>query len=347
MSATPVLLSHPSSLEHETGAHPEQSGRIAAISAELEGRGWLGWERVASPAVQVETLTAVHTARHVELVRRAAGAGGAQLDPDTVVSAGSYTAALHACGGAVALVDLLLSGSAPTGFSVARPPGHHADVGAAMGFCLFNNVAVATRHALQAHGLERVMVLDWDVHHGNGTNDIFHDDPRVLFVSIHQSPLYPGTGAASDVGSGSGRGFTVNLPVAPGSGDEVFVSLVAHVALALAGLFAPQLVLISAGFDAHGEDPLAQCSVTEAGFAAMASAVVGLGDSVGVPFGAVLEGGYALGALARSVAATMEALGGGGGAAAAGAGGAGDALPVAEESELALARLAAFWPGLA
>jgi acetoin utilization deacetylase AcuC-like enzyme len=177
-----------------------------------------------------------------------------------------------------------------------------------MGFCLFNNVAVAARYALDARGLERVMVLDWDVHHGNGTNDIFHDSAQVLFVSIHQSPLYPGTGPASDVGSGGGRGFTVNLPVRPGSGDQVFCALVDLVAVPLARDYAPQLVLISAGYDAHREDPLGQCDVTEQGYAAMTRSVRRLCEELEVPVGCVLEGGYGLGALARSVAATLAAL---------------------------------------
>jgi acetoin utilization deacetylase AcuC-like enzyme len=227
---------------------------------------------------------------------------------DTVVSQDSFEAALHAAGGAVRMVDLLLDGSTPYAFSAHRPPGHHATQARAMGFCLFNSVAVAARHALDAGGLERVMILDWDVHHGNGTNDIFHASDDVLFVSIHQSPLYPGTGPASDVGSGEGRGFTVNLPVAPGSDDGVFCALVDRVAIPLAREFAPQLVLVSAGYDAHREDPLGQCRVTEQGYAAMTRSVRRAGEELHAPVGCVLEGGYGLDALARSVAATLAAL---------------------------------------
>ncbi|HEY1567808.1 MAG TPA: histone deacetylase, partial [Solirubrobacteraceae bacterium] len=338
-AAPPVLLQHPSSLDHDTGPHPEQPARIVAIDRELEARGWLGFERVSSPAVERSVLEAVHPPRHIELIERMAASGGARIDADTVVSAGSFTAALHACGGAVSLVDRLVSGSAPTGFSIHRPPGHHAEAGRAMGFCLFNSVAVAAQHALDAHGLERVMVLDWDVHHGNGTNDIFHAEPRVLYCSIHQSPLYPGTGPASDVGSGPGRGFTVNLPVAPGSGDREFRSLVDHVAVPLARLYAPQLLLISAGFDAHAEDPLAECRVTADGYGEMARSLRGVAGELGVPVGAVLEGGYALDALALSVAVTMGVLGG--------VDIADGAVGVADVSGRALTRLAEFWPGLA
>jgi acetoin utilization deacetylase AcuC-like enzyme len=177
-----------------------------------------------------------------------------------------------------------------------------------MGFCLFNNVAVAARRARDAHGVDRVLILDWDVHHGNGTNDIFHADPGVLFVSIHQAPLYPGTGAAADRGEGPGAGYTVNLPVPGGSGDEVFCSLVEHVVAPIARDYAPGLVLVSAGYDAHAEDPLAGCEVSDDGYAAMAAAMRRLVLELDVPLGVVLEGGYALDALARSVVATLETV---------------------------------------
>jgi acetoin utilization deacetylase AcuC-like enzyme len=225
-----------------------------------------------------------------------------------VTSAGSYVAALHAAGGACLLVEELLAGSANTGFCGLRPPGHHAEPAQAMGFCLFNNVAVAARHALDALGLERVLILDWDVHHGNGTNDIFHGTDEVLFISLHQSPLYPGTGPLADVGSGVGEGFTVNLPVPPGSGEDAWLPLVEHVVVPVARQFQPQLLLISAGFDAHRADPLAECMLEEGSFARMAAHVRDLGAELGAPVGAVLEGGYDLGALSVSVAATMDAL---------------------------------------
>jgi acetoin utilization deacetylase AcuC-like enzyme len=340
MSAAPVLFQHPSSLEHDPGPHPEQPARMVAIDRELAPRAYLGFERVSSPAVERSVLEAVHPGRHIDLIERAAAHGGARIDADTAVSAGSFEAALHGCGGAVSLVDRLLDGSAPTGFSIHRPPGHHAEAARAMGFCLFNNVAVAAQHALDAHGSERVMIVDWDVHHGNGTNDIFHSDPRVLFVSIHQSPLYPGTGPASDVGSGEGRGLTVNLPVTPGSGDDVYRSLIDHVAVPLARTYAPQLVLISAGYDAHFEDPLADCRVTDAGYAAMTRSLRDGSAELGIRCGAVLEGGYALDALARSVAATMEVLSGADGLAGP------DTAAMTDESERARRRLAEFWPDL-
>src|SRR6185436_1426485 len=184
--------------------------------------------------------------------------------------------------------------------------GHHAERATAMGFCFFNNVAIAAQHALGS-GAERVLILDWDVHHGNGTNDIFHARDDVLFASIHQSPLYPGSGPLSDVGTGAGEGFSLNLPVPPGSGERTFLSLVQHVVAPAAREFKPQIVLVSAGYDAHRDDPLASCELEDSSYAALAACV----RELGLPAGVVLEGGYALGALARSVAATLEALGDG------------------------------------
>jgi acetoin utilization deacetylase AcuC-like enzyme len=308
--AAPVLFHHPSSLEHETGLHPERPARIAAVRRALELRDWLGWDVRESPEATLEQLQAIHSPRHVAAIERLSAQGGGAIDADTLVSPGSYRAALHAAGGAVALVDALLGpDEARVGASLHRPPGHHAEPARAMGFCLFNNVAVAARHALDAHGVGRVLVLDWDVHHGNGTNDAFHAAPEVLFVSIHESPLYPGTGPAEDVGSGLGTGYTVNIPVPAGSGDAAWTSLVEHVAVPLAEAYAPGLVLVSAGFDAHADDPLAGCLVTEEGFAAMAGSVRRVADRLGVPLGIMLEGGYDLAALASSLVAVLEAVG--------------------------------------
>jgi acetoin utilization deacetylase AcuC-like enzyme len=281
---------------------------MAAIGDALRAADWCGYERVQSPACDVELLSAVHPGRHAIAIRELAEGGGARIDADTIISPGSWEAALHAAGGAVALVQRIAGGQAPTGFSVHRPPGHHAEPDRAMGFCLFNNVAVAARFALDHLGLQRVMIVDYDVHHGNGTNAVFHADPRVLFVSVHQSPLYPGTGPLRDVGSGAGEGYSVNLPVAPGSGDAEFCGLVGGVAVPLARAFAPQLLLISAGFDAAAEDPLADCVVTRAGFATMTAALRNVAAELGVPVGAVLEGGYSLDALGDCVVVAMRAL---------------------------------------
>ena len=273
----------------------------------MERRAWLGFERREAPPVALEALAAVHPQRHVDAVREMSERGGGAFDPDTAASAGSYVAALHAAGGACALVQALVSDEAGLGFAGLRPPGHHAEPDRAMGFCLFNNIAVATRHALDAFGVERVFVLDWDVHHGNGTNDIFHASAAVLFCSIHQSPLYPGTGSLSDVGSGPGEGFTINLPVPPGAGEPQWLSLVEHVAMPCARAFAPQLILVSAGFDAHRADPLASCRLETSSFGELARHVAALGRATGAPVGLCLEGGYDLDALASSVAETLSA----------------------------------------
>jgi acetoin utilization deacetylase AcuC-like enzyme len=307
--SAPVYLAHPASLQHDTGGHPERAARIVAIEAEMERRGWLGYERVSAPRVDRDVLEAVHPARYITGIREFSEAGGGAIDLDTVVSVGSWEAAQRAAGGAVELVDRLVSGAAPAGASALRPPGHHAEAARAMGFCLFNNVAVAAQHAVDALGLSRVLILDWDVHHGNGTESLFASSPQVLYASIHEWPLYPGTGAPSFVGEGEGRGYTVNLPVPAGSGDAAFVSLVAHVVDPIARAWSPELVLVSAGFDAHVGDPLASCSVTDTGYAAMAAVVRRLASELGAPVGVVLEGGYALDALARSFALTLEVVG--------------------------------------
>jgi acetoin utilization deacetylase AcuC-like enzyme len=338
-----AYLSHPASLDHDTGAHPERAARIVAIEDELARHDWLGMERHEAPRVAPETLTAVHPERYVRGIEElcySAPPTPVAIDSDTFVVEASYEAALRAAGGAVRLVDLLLSGEAPTGFSALRPPGHHAEPSRAMGFCLFDNVAVAARHALDAHGLERVLVLDWDVHHGNGTNAAFHASPEVLFVSLHEWPLYPGTGPASDVGSGAGTGYTVNIPVAAGAGDALYASLLEHVVAPLARAYVPQLLLISAGFDGHRDDPLADLELTEAGFAGLTGTMRRLAAELEVPVGAVLEGGYDLRALAASTAAMLQVLT------------AADPPPAPEvpllpEAGAAAGRLAEHWPALA
>jgi acetoin utilization deacetylase AcuC-like enzyme len=307
--AAPLLLRHPSSSEHDTGTHPERVERIVAVERALEAHDWLGWEVRESPAVARDALRAIHPDRYVDTIAEVSAAGGGALDVDTIVSERSYEAALHAAGGAVAVVDALLGDGPRVGASLHRPPGHHALSARAMGFCLFNNVAVAAQRALDRWGAERVLIIDWDVHHGNGTNDIFHASPEVLFVSLHESPLYPGTGPASDRGSGAGEGYTVNLPVPGGSGDAAWCSLIEHVVVPLGLEHNPRIVLVSAGYDAHVRDPLASCEVTRAGYAQMAASVRALADDLGVPLGIVLEGGYDLVALSESVVATLEVVG--------------------------------------
>jgi acetoin utilization deacetylase AcuC-like enzyme len=334
----PLYLHHPSSLEHDTGGHPERAERILAIERELEARGWLGYEREEAPRAERALVEAVHPPGYVDAIERLSASGGGMLDLDTIASAGSFDAALHAAGGAARGIDALMEGEAGTFFCALRPPGHHAEPARAMGFCLFNNVAIAAQHALDSHGAERVLVFDWDVHHGNGTNDIFHASDAVLYASIHESPLYPGTGPLTDVGEGAGEGFTVNLPVPGGSGHEEWLALVQHVVVPIARAYRPQLVLISAGFDAHRDDPLASCRLTEESYTAFAATMRTLATELGAPVGFVLEGGYDLGALARSVAATMEAAKHPNGGA--------EAVAPSALAERVRAHLARWWPVL-
>jgi acetoin utilization deacetylase AcuC-like enzyme len=306
------------------------------LEAEMDRHSWFGWERVEAPRATREQLSRVHPPEHVDFIEELSARGGGAIDMDTTAVAGTYEAALRGAGGAVAMVDALLGGE-PCGVSALRPPGHHAETARAMGFCFFNNVAVAATHARADHGVERVLILDWDVHHGNGTNDIFHADPSVLFCSIHEWPLYPGTGPATDVGSGDGRGYTVNMPVPGGSGDGVHGSLVEHVVAPLIRGWEPQLVLVSAGFDAHRADPLATCMLTEAGFAGMTRSLRRACAYAGAPIGVVLEGGYSVEALAASMAALVPVLGA-------------EEVPAAVDVALdplsaeTAGRLAQFWP---
>ncbi len=309
-----LYFSHPSSLEHDPReqmpAHPDTPERLVAIERTLAARDWLGWERREAPAAGEGELELVHSARHVASVRDLCLAGGGAIDADTVVGEASYRAALHAAGGACALTRALLGGEDRVGFCAARPSGHHAEPDRAMGFCLFDNIAIAAELAIRELGAERVFVLDWDVHHGNGTAEAFRHRSDVLFVSIHQAGIYPGTGQSTDFGSGAGEGYTINLPVPAGSDEEIWLSLMEDIVVPAAFSFDPDLVLVSAGFDAHRDDPLADCRLETDSFARMACQVRDMADQVDAPLGAVLEGGYHPTALAESVTATLAALGG-------------------------------------
>ena len=311
-----VYVRNHSSLEHDPrehlAEHPDTPERIVVIEHEMAALDWLGFEVLNAPVVTDAALERVHSKAHVEVVRELAAAGGGPIDEDTFVGEASYGAALHAAGGACLMVERLLDGEEQLGFSGVRPAGHHAERARAMGFCLFNNVAIAAESAIAQHGLERVFVLDWDVHHGNGTAEIFRRRSDVLCASIHQTGIYPGTGRLTDTGSGQGEGYTINLPVYTGSQGEPWLSLLEWVIVPAALDFRPQLVLISAGFDAHRLDPIGGCMLETADFAQMACHVRDLAASIGAPVGAVLEGGYDLGALADCVVAMLKALSGAG-----------------------------------
>ena len=308
-----LYLSHPASAEHDPRAllpgHPENPERLARVEALLAKREWLGWERRQAPAASEAELELVHDPHHVEAVRKLCERGGGAIDADTAVGPASYEAARRAAGGASAMARALLGGEAAVGFSAARPPGHHAEPDRAMGFCLFNSVAIAAELAIRELGAGRVFILDWDVHHGNGTEAAFRERADVLFASIHQGDgFYPGTGTADETGSGPGKGLTINLPVPAGSGEDLWLSLLEQRALPAAATFKPDLILISAGFDAHRADPLGGCLLEAESFGRMAERVRELATGLDVPVGAVLEGGYEPVALAESVAATMGAF---------------------------------------
>ena len=313
MPSAGLYFSHPACLEHDPRAHmpehPDTPERLVAIERLLSERGWLGWERCVAPPAEDRHLELIHGSRHIEAIRELCLSGGGGIDGDTFVGEPSYRAALHAAGGACEMTRALLGGQARVGFCGVRPSGHHAERDRAMGFCLFNNVAIAAELAIRELGAQRVFIFDWDVHHGNGTAEAFRRRADVLFASIHQSGIYPGTGAAGDMGSGPGEGYTINLPVPAGSEEDVWLALSEHIVLAVAGAFEPDLVLISAGFDAHRDDPLAGCRLQESSFAELARGVRDLAERLGVPLGAVLEGGYEPAALARCVLQTLTALG--------------------------------------
>jgi len=310
-----LYIHHPASLRHDPQAlspgHPDHPRRLQAIETAVRDAD-LELTRLAAPAASEAELRLVHSERHIAFIRDLCESGGGQIDDDTFVGDASYEAARHAAGGGCELVRALTSGRDHVGFCALRPAGHHAERDRAMGFCLFNNIAVAAELAIRERGVEKVMIIDWDVHHGNGTAEIFRHRADVLVTGIHQAGLFPGTGALADSGSGDGRGYTVNLPVPPGSGPETWLSLMEHLIVPIGADFRPELILISAGFDAHEDDPLADCRLDADAFAQMACHVRDLAGTLSVPLGAVLEGGYAPTALGQSVAATLAALQGAG-----------------------------------
>jgi acetoin utilization deacetylase AcuC-like enzyme len=300
------LYTHPACLEHETGrGHPESPARLGAVLKVLDQDHFAALDRIDAPRATREQLARVHSAAHIRTILDTAGDGLRPLDEDTVTAPGSAEAALRAAGAAIGSVDAVMAGAVTRAFCAVRPPGHHATRERAMGFCLFNNVAVAAAHALAQHGLERVAIADFDVHHGNGTQDIFAHDARVLYASSHQMPLYPGTGAAAETGSGN----IVNALLSPGAGSDAFRAAWNDILLPRVAAFRPQLLLISAGFDAHRRDPLAQLSLDTADFAWISERLVDLARThANGRIVSCLEGGYDLAALGDGVAAHVTEL---------------------------------------
>jgi acetoin utilization deacetylase AcuC-like enzyme len=311
MGATGLVID-PAFRLHDTGlGHPESPQRLEAIEAELQRRGLIQRCRLiqARPAVDRELLRC-HTSSYLQTVRREVAYGAAQLSTgDTTISEHSEDVARLAAGGTLAAVDAVLAGRVNHAFALVRPPGHHAEAGRGMGFCLFNNVALAARHAQAVHGLERVLIVDWDLHHGNGTQAMFWSDPSVLYASVHEWGNYPGSGAAEERGEGAGRGFTLNCPLpAYSDGQSVLMALDAALAPVVAR-FRPQLVLVSAGFDGHRGDPLGHFLLEDADYTALTQLCLAIAaEHAGGRLVSVLEGGYGLKGLAGAAAAHVEAL---------------------------------------
>ncbi|TFF24964.1 histone deacetylase family protein [Jiella endophytica] len=301
------LYYHDVFTEHLTGpGHPERPDRMKAVAAALEAETFQLLERVDAPEGSLESVYRCHPEEFVRKVALTIPEEGlTRIDADTIVSPKSFTAAIHALGAATAAVDAVVSGEARNVFVASRPPGHHAEAVTAMGFCLFNNAAIAARHAQAVHGLERVAIVDWDVHHGNGTQDIFWSDPTVLYASTHQMPLYPGTGAKSETGAGN----IVNAPLSAGDGGERFRAAMLERILPELEAFAPDLVIISAGFDAHHRDPLASLELTEGDFDWATGHLLDVADRhSGGRLVSLLEGGYDLQGLALSTAVHVKRL---------------------------------------
>ncbi len=304
---TTIVFSHPSSAEHETGAgHPERPDRIRAVLKALESEQFAGLMRREAPAAQIDQVARVHPDGYVErLLAAVPDEGIARIDADTVMSPQSGEAALRAAGALIAAVDAVVSGEAENAFCAIRPPGHHAEPVRGMGFCLFNNVAIAAAHARAEHGLEKIAVVDFDVHHGNGTQAYFQDDPGLFFGSTHEYPLYPGTGAASETGVGN----IFNVPLAPGTGSEEFRAGMDDLILPALRAFDPDLILVSAGFDGHERDPLATLRLRENDYSWVTGRIREIAEEhCNGRIISTLEGGYDLDALASSVTAHVHGL---------------------------------------
>lgn len=312
MSNTAVFYD-PIYLEHDTGfGHPERPERLEATMQVLESSGLAEKVRIISPRdATAEEIQLVHHRSYVDKVREVAESGGGWLDPDTHVGARSYDAALKSTGAVLEGLERIFSGDIDNAFCLVRPPGHHATAERGMGFCLFNNNAVAARFAMKEFGISKVFILDWDAHHGNGLQDIFYDDDKVLYVSLHQYPHYPGTGGYSELGIGDGEGYTVNFPLPARSGDEVYMAAFDQLIMPIARQYQPELVLISAGYDGHFSDLLCSMLLRAISYAEMATPLKELAaECCGGKIMAALEGGYDLSGIAISITDTIAVLAG-------------------------------------
>ena len=301
---------HPIYLRHDTGQHVETAARLEAIVSYLEKTGLKSKLTPIEPRpATVEEIALVHNEGYIKEIEETAAQGGGWLDPDTVMSADSYQAALYAAGGLIEAVEAVMGGEVSSAFALVRPPGHHATAGYAQGFCLFNNIAIAAKYALAKYKLERILIIDFDVHHGNGTQQSFYDEPRVMYISTHEYPFYPGTGDIGETGSGEGRGANLNIPLPAGCGDAEHIKVFEQVIVPAARRFEPRLILVSAGYDGHWADPLAEMDLSVYGYGRMMRIIKELADELcGGCLALTLEGGYDLKALAASVKATFDVL---------------------------------------
>lgn len=311
-----AYFTHSEYTQHTLNGHPEHAGRIKAIWDAMEKSGILPDLQIHTPVkATVEQLTRIHDPRYVAHVEKAAQIAEAEpdravlLDPDTYVLPISYDVGRLSAGGVIGAVDAVLTGQADNALAGVRPPGHHATPVRGMGFCLFSNIAVGARHAQTYDGIERVMIVDYDVHHGNGTQDCFYDDPSVLMVSSHQYPFYPGTGALNDIGEGAGLGTTLNMPLRVGTGPKGFAKLYDHVLWPMARRYKPDLIMVSAGFDAHWVDPLAGLHLDLDGYVLLTRQLIHMAEELcGSKIVFVLEGGYDLDALSNGFLNVAYAL---------------------------------------
>lgn len=305
------IIYHPDYLKHDTGfGHPESPYRLSAIMDRLRDTGLLSELTVIEPTpAKEEDVLLIHSETQFETVKNAWSEGDYSLTPDTPISEDSFKVALLAVGGVLTGIDRIMAGEIRNGMAIVRPPGHHATPDQPMGFCLFNNIAIGARHIQKKHGLKKVLIVDWDLHHGNGTQEAFYDDPSVLYFSTHQYPHYPGSGSFHETGEGKGEGFTINAPMRAGTPPDEFMKKFRDALYKRALEFSPEFILISAGFDAHKDDPLGELLLTEDSYAEMTNIVMDIADSCckGRVLSA-LEGGYNLNALALSVEAHLKAM---------------------------------------
>jgi len=304
------IIYDPIYLKHDTGAHVENSSRLVETVGLLEKSKLIDKLTAIPPrAAPVDEVSLAHPHSHISRVQSYSTRGGGWLDGDTYASPASYEVALHAVGGALEGVDAVMTGKVNHAFALVRPPGHHATADEAMGFCLFNNIAIAAEYAKRLYKLDRILIADFDVHHGNGTQEIFYSDPKVLYFSTHQYPWYPGTGSIYEDGAGEGKGFTVNVPLPAYCGDKEHLRVYQEILVPVAKRFQPQLMLVSAGYDPHWADQLSLMQLSVSGFAGIVSVIKGLADELCQgKLLLSLEGGYHLEALSHSIKATFEVL---------------------------------------